>query len=160
MARLLERGCPVDAADYDGRSLLHVAVHNKQEVRAGWTRTWSLPYCCRAPCAACWAVHDNYCFVLRGRLCSCLDPPQLPPSLSTVCFVPHVVLVMCMQAVVKQLLAAGADPNVRSSSGSSPFLEAAMEVSPAIQVRYAMGVQSAPFTLAASWPVGLLTMRG
>jgi hypothetical protein len=34
LARLLDRGCPVDAADYDGRSLLHVAVHNKQEVSA------------------------------------------------------------------------------------------------------------------------------
>lgn len=67
LTRLLNRGCPVDASDYDGRSLLHVAVHNKQE------------------------------------------------------------------AVVKQLLAAGADPNVRSSNGSSPLLEAAMAVSPTIQ---------------------------
>jgi hypothetical protein len=33
LTRLLNRGCPVDASDYDGRSLLHVAVHNKQEVR-------------------------------------------------------------------------------------------------------------------------------
>lgn len=32
LTRLLDRGCPVDAADYDGRSLLHVAVHNKREV--------------------------------------------------------------------------------------------------------------------------------
>lgn len=39
LARLLARGCPVDAADYDGRSLLHVAVHNKQEVRS------SIPAC-------------------------------------------------------------------------------------------------------------------
>eukprot|EP00879_Flechtneria_rotunda_P017633 GHRR01018484.1.p1 GENE.GHRR01018484.1~~GHRR01018484.1.p1 ORF type:complete len:322 (+),score=149.17 GHRR01018484.1:57-1022(+) len=31
LSRLLERGCPVDAADYDGRTLLHVAVTNKQE---------------------------------------------------------------------------------------------------------------------------------
>lgn len=33
LARLLQRGCPVDAADYDGRTLLHVAVTNKQQVR-------------------------------------------------------------------------------------------------------------------------------
>jgi hypothetical protein len=32
LARLLQRGCPVDAADYDGRTLLHVAVTNKQQV--------------------------------------------------------------------------------------------------------------------------------
>ncbi|WIA21138.1 hypothetical protein OEZ85_005449 [Tetradesmus obliquus] len=31
LARLLQRGCPVDAADYDGRTLLHVAVTNKQQ---------------------------------------------------------------------------------------------------------------------------------
>eukprot|EP00775_Hariotina_reticulata_P003994 gene3994-4245_t len=31
LQRLLERGCPVDAADYDGRTLLHVAVTNGQE---------------------------------------------------------------------------------------------------------------------------------
>jgi ankyrin repeat protein len=39
-----------------------------------------------------------------------------------------------LQAVLRQLLAAGADPNVRSSSGSSPLLEAAMDGSTAIQV--------------------------
>jgi ankyrin repeat protein len=33
LARLLQRGCPVDASDYDGRTLLHVAVTNKQQVR-------------------------------------------------------------------------------------------------------------------------------
>jgi hypothetical protein len=32
LGRLLQRGCPVDAADYDGRTLLHVAVTNKQQV--------------------------------------------------------------------------------------------------------------------------------
>lgn len=32
LGRLLLRGCPVDAADYDGRTLLHVAVTNKQQV--------------------------------------------------------------------------------------------------------------------------------
>ena len=70
LARLLGRGCPVDAADYDGRSLLHVAVHNKQE------------------------------------------------------------------GIVKQLLEAGADPNIRGRGGGCPLLEAAMEGSTAIQVRF------------------------
>ena len=39
------------------------------------------------------------------------------------------------QAIVKQLLAGGADPNVRGSGGNSPLLEAAMDGSTAIQVR-------------------------
>lgn len=31
LQKLIDRGCPVDATDYDGRTLLHVAVTNKQE---------------------------------------------------------------------------------------------------------------------------------
>lgn len=64
----------------------------------------------------------NACFSLCCVF-ACGPFPAPPPPNNT------------LQAVVKQLLAAGADPNVRSSNGSSPLLEAAMAVSPTIQVR-------------------------
>jgi hypothetical protein len=41
----------------------------------------------------------------------------------------------CVQAIVSQLLSAGANPNATNSAGSSPLLEAAMNGSRGIQVR-------------------------
>jgi hypothetical protein len=147
LARLLQRGCPVDAADYDGRTLLQVAVTNKQQVR-GW-----LPSC-----------HHLYTVQAAAAVCiKCTSPvDQLVPHPTCGCCCCCCVL----QAIVSQLLAAGANPNATNSAGRSPLLEAAMNGSRGIQVGRVM--QDSYFCFArhrasplCCWagrhPTGLLT---
>lgn len=99
-----------------GHSLLHVAVHKRQEgVSSRCQQASDMAVDGRHLC-------PNACFSLCC-IVACGPFPAPPPPNNA------------LQAVVKQLLAAGADPNVRSSNGSSPLLEAAMAVSPTIQVR-------------------------